>query len=81
MVAHSGLGRNNNTAPSRAKYRYAARLSFALETDKCTNNIVEYEVVILGLQELRALMVKTCIVKIASRIVIGQIEKDCATWE
>jgi hypothetical protein len=26
-------------APSGAKYRYGDRLSFALETDKCTNNI------------------------------------------
>ena len=28
------------------KYRYAASLHFALESDKCTNNIAEYEAVI-----------------------------------
>lgn len=81
MVAHRGLGLNNNTTLSGAKYRYAARLSFAMETDKCTNNKVEYKAIILGLQKLRALVVKTYIVRIASRIVAGQIEKDCATWE
>jgi hypothetical protein len=27
------------TAPSGAKYRHVAQLSFALEIDKCTNNI------------------------------------------
>jgi hypothetical protein len=31
------------TTPSGAKYRYTARLSFALEIDKCTNNMAEYE--------------------------------------
>jgi hypothetical protein len=37
------------TSPAGVKHRYAARLSFALESDRCTNNIAEYEVVILGL--------------------------------
>ena len=45
-----------------AKHRYAARLSFALESDRCTNNIAEYEAVILGLRKLRALGVTTCII-------------------
>jgi hypothetical protein len=35
------------TSPAGVKYRYAARLSFALESDRCTNNIAEYEAVIL----------------------------------
>jgi hypothetical protein len=34
------------TSPTGVKYRYAARLSFALESDRCTNNIAEYEGVI-----------------------------------
>jgi ribonuclease HI len=41
------------TDPSGAKYRYAARLRFALKTDKCTNNIAEYEAAILRLCKLR----------------------------
>ena len=54
------------------------RLSFALESDKCTNNITEYEAAILGLQKLRGLGVTTCIVKTDSKIIAGQIEKDCS---
>ena len=69
------------TTPSRTKYRYVARLSFALKSDKCTNNIAEYEVVILVLRKLRALGVTTCIVKTDSKIVAGQIEQDCTTRE
>jgi hypothetical protein len=37
------------TSPSGIKLRYAARLQFASETDKCTNNIAEYEAILLGL--------------------------------
>jgi ribonuclease HI len=69
------------TSPTGAKYRYAACLSFALKSDKCTNNIAEYEAIILGLQKLRALEVTTCIVKIDSKIVTRQIEKDCSAKE
>jgi hypothetical protein len=29
------------TSPVGVKYRYALRLSFALESDKCINNIAE----------------------------------------
>jgi ribonuclease HI len=42
------------TSPTGIKYRYAVPLSFALESDRCTNNIAEYEAVILGLHKLRA---------------------------
>jgi hypothetical protein len=59
------------TSPTGVKHRYTARLSFALESDRCTNNIAEYEVVILGLRKLRALGVATCIVKTDSKVVAG----------
>jgi hypothetical protein len=36
------------TSPSRIKLCYAARLQFASETNKCTNNIAEYEAILLG---------------------------------
>jgi ribonuclease HI len=55
-------------APSRAKYRYVAHLIFAPESNKCTNNIAEYEVVILGLCKLRALGIKTCIVRLTPKL-------------
>jgi ribonuclease HI len=63
------------TSPAGVKHRYAARLSFALESDRCTNNIAEYEAVILGLRKLRALGVNTCIVRTDSKVVAGQVEK------
>lgn len=66
---------------SGTKYKYAARLSFDIKTDKCTNNIVEYEAVILGLCKLRALDVKTCIAKTNSKVVASQIEKDYTARE
>jgi ribonuclease HI len=64
------------TSPTCVKYRYAARLSFSLESDRCTNNIAEYEAVILGLHKLRALGVTTCIVRTDSKVVDGQVEKE-----
>jgi hypothetical protein len=59
------------TSPTSVKHRYAARLSFALESDRCTNNIAEYEAVILGLRKLKALGVTTCIIKTDSKVVAG----------
>jgi hypothetical protein len=64
------------TSPTGVKHRYAALLSFALESDRCTNNIAEYEAVILGLRKLKALGVTTCIVKTDSKVVVGQVEKE-----
>jgi ribonuclease HI len=64
------------TSPIGVKHRYAACLSFALESDRCTNNIAEYEAVILGLRKLKALGVTTCIVKTDSKVVAGQVEKE-----
>jgi ribonuclease HI len=64
------------TSPTGIKHRYAARLSFALESDRCTNNIAEYKAVILGLHKLGALGVTTCIVKTDSKVIAGQVEKE-----
>jgi ribonuclease HI len=43
--------------------KYAARLQFKAEADKYSNNIAEYEIVLLGLHKLRATGVQHCIVK------------------
>jgi hypothetical protein len=64
------------TSPTGVKHRYTARLSFALESDRCTNNIAEYEAVILGLRKLKALGVTTCIVKTDSKVIVDQVEKE-----
>jgi ribonuclease HI len=69
------------TSPTSVKYRYAACLSFALESDRCTNNIEEYEAVILGLRKLQALGVTTCIIRTDSKVVAGQIEKGYSAKE
>jgi hypothetical protein len=69
---HAGAGATTIiTSPASVKYRYAARLSFALDSDRCTNNIAKYEAVILGLRKLRALGVTTCIVRTDSKVVAG----------
>jgi ribonuclease HI len=74
---HAGAGTATIiTSPTGVKHKYAARLIFALESDRCTNNIAEYEAVILGLRKLRALGVTSCIVKTDSKVVVGQVEKD-----
>jgi ribonuclease HI len=44
-------------SPSGIKLRYAARMQFNNESDKCTNNIVENEAILLGLRKLRAIRV------------------------
>jgi hypothetical protein len=64
------------TSPTGVKHKYAAHLSFSLESDRCTNNIAEYEVIIMGLRKLRVLGVTTCIVKTDSKVVADQVEKE-----
>jgi ribonuclease HI len=56
-------------SPSGIKLHYAARLQFHSDTDKCTNNIVEYEAILLGLCKLRAIGVQTCTLRIDSKVV------------
>jgi ribonuclease HI len=67
------------TSPKGIKYRYTTCLSFALGSDRCTNNIAEYEAVILGLRKLQALDVTTCIIRTYSKVVAGQVEKEYST--
>jgi ribonuclease HI len=54
--------------------KYAARLAF-----KATNNIAEYEGLILGLNKAKALGVKTILVKTDSQVVAGQVKKEYTT--
>jgi hypothetical protein len=42
-------------SPFKIKLRYTTRLQFSNEADKCTNNIAEYKVILLGLHKLRAI--------------------------
>jgi ribonuclease HI len=65
------------TSPPGIKLYYAARLQFSKETDRCTNNIAEYEAILLGLCKLRAVGVQRCILHTDSKVVARQIEKEC----
>jgi ribonuclease HI len=56
---------------------YAAKLQFNNEADKCTNNIVEYNAILLGLHKLRAIGVQRYTLRIDSKVVAGQIKKEC----
>jgi ribonuclease HI len=51
--------------------KYAARLEF-----QCTNNIAEYEAILLGLRKAKAMGIQRLIIKIDSQMVAGHIEKD-----
>jgi hypothetical protein len=66
---------------SRIKLRYAARLQFTKEVDKCTNNIAENEAILLGLHKLRAIRVQRCVLWIDLKVASSQIEKECITRE
>jgi ribonuclease HI len=42
----------------------------------CTNNIAEYEAVILGLRKLRAMGVRRLVLKSDSQVITGQVDKS-----
>jgi ribonuclease HI len=58
-------------SPSGIKLRYVARFLFTAEIDKCSNNMAEYEAVLLGLRNLRAMGVQNCILKKYSKVIAG----------
>jgi ribonuclease HI len=43
---------------------------------KCTNNITEYEVVLLGLRKLKAMGIKRSILKSDSQLITGHVDKS-----
>ena len=42
----------------------------------CTNNIVEYEVILLGLQKHRAMGIRRAVLKSDSQVITGQVDKS-----
>jgi ribonuclease HI len=58
-------------APSKVRTCYTAKLDFS-----CTNNIVEYEALLLGLRKLRAMGIRRAILKIDSQVISGHIDKS-----
>jgi ribonuclease HI len=68
-------------SPSRMNLRYAARLQFNNEAVNCTNNIVEYDGILLGLHKLRPIGVQRCTIHTDSQVATRQIEKECIAKE
>jgi ribonuclease HI len=58
-------------SPSKVKTCYAARLDFC-----CTNNIAEYEALLLGLRKLKAMGIRRAILKTDSQVISGHIDKS-----
>ena len=58
------------SSPSGIKLQYADRLHF-----QTTNNVEEYEAVLLGLREAKALSARWVLVKTNSSVVVCQIDK------
>jgi ribonuclease HI len=59
-------------APSKVRTCYAARLDFS-----CTNNIAEYEALLLGLRKLKAMRIRRAVLKTDSQVISGHIDKSC----
>jgi hypothetical protein len=58
-------------APSKVRTCYVARLDFS-----CTNNIAEYEALLLGLWKLRAMGIRRAILKTDYQVISGHIDKS-----
>jgi ribonuclease HI len=58
-------------APSKVRTCYAIKLDFS-----CTNNIVEYEALLLGLRKLKAMRIRRAILKTDSQVISGIVDKS-----
>jgi ribonuclease HI len=58
-------------APSKVRTCYAARLEFS-----CTNNIAEYEALLLGLRKLKAMGIRRAILKTDSQVISDHVDKS-----
>jgi ribonuclease HI len=58
-------------APSKVRTCYAVKLDFS-----CTNNIAEYEALLLGLQKLKAMGITWAILKTDSQVISGHVDKS-----
>jgi ribonuclease HI len=57
-------------APSKVKTCYAVKLF------SCTNNVAEYEALLLGLRKLRAMGIRRVILKTDSQVITGHVDKS-----
>jgi ribonuclease HI len=59
-------------APSKVRTCYAVKLDFS-----CTNNIVEYKALLLGLRKLKAMGIRRAVLKTDSQVISGHVDKSC----
>jgi ribonuclease HI len=59
-------------APSKVRTCYAVKLDFS-----CTNNIAEYEALLLGLRKLKAMGIRRAVLKTNSQVISGHVDKSC----
>jgi hypothetical protein len=59
-------------APSKVRTCYAVKLDFS-----CTNNIAEYEALLLGLWKLKAMGIRRVVLKTDSQVISGHVDKSC----
>jgi ribonuclease HI len=59
-------------APSKVGTCYATRLDF-----NCTNNIAEYEALLLGLRKLKAMRIRREVLKTDSQVISSYVDKSC----
>jgi ribonuclease HI len=57
--------------PSKVRTCYAVRLDFS-----CTNNIAEYEALLLVLRKLKAMGIRRVILKTDSQVISGHVDKN-----
>jgi ribonuclease HI len=57
--------------PSKVRTCYAIKLDFS-----CTNNIAEYEALLLGLRKLKAMGIRRTILKTDSQVISGHVDKS-----
>jgi ribonuclease HI len=58
-------------APSKVRTCYAVKMDF-----NCTNNIAEYEALLLGLRNLKAMGIRRAILKTDSQLISGHVDKS-----
>jgi ribonuclease HI len=59
-------------APSKVRTCYTVKLDF-----NCTNNIAEYEALLLGLRKLKAMGIRRAVLKTDSQVISGHVDKSC----
>jgi ribonuclease HI len=59
-------------APSKVRTCYAVKLDF-----RCTNNIAEYEALLLGLRKLKEMGIRRTVLKTDSQVISGHVDKRC----